>query len=347
MGVFSSQISTKTLVPLCRQLATADQAGIPIVRTLELVGSQFKDKRVREVLAEIQGQIQRGSTLADAARSQSKYLPRFFVELLATGEKGGRLDISLRELADYYEDRLSIQRQAISMLTLPALEVVAAWFLGSFALMLINRVLGQFQAGNSQRFDFGTFLRDYGIFQGQALLVAAVIFAGCVVLSRMGLLKWVWGFIATHVWPVAGVTRRFAFARFYRSLSLLLGAGINVIKSVESSAAVMANPYLERDMLQAIPLLKSGRTMYEAFAPSKYMAPVDRERIFVGETSGSLEASLQQAATANLEQASHSSRRLVTVFTMLIALGAMFTIGAFIIMFYARLYGGMMDGLGI
>lgn len=348
MGLFSSQISTKRMVPLCRQLATADQAGLPITRSLELVAREMKDPQVRDVLNQMNARIKGGATLAEAAREQSKHLPRFFVELLATGERGGRLDIMLRELADYYEDRQTIQRRAVNAMILPFLELGAAWFLGTFAFMIVNRLLAMFASrSGGSRFDFMSFFRDYALFQGKAMLVVATVFAVCVILSRLGLFKWVWGYAATYIWPMSMVTRSFGMARFFRSMSLLMTAGLNIVRCVENSAAVMVNPYLERDMLKAIPFIKQGMTLHEAFAGSKFMPRMNLEMMAIGEQAGELEAMMRKAAEYNLERGSTAVNRLITVLTTLIILGVALLIGAIIIMFYVRLYGGLMNEIGV
>src|SRR5690554_2343445 len=63
MGIFSAQISTRKMVPLCRQLATADQAGIPILQSLDLVGRQARHPKTREVLMRIREGVRNGNTL--------------------------------------------------------------------------------------------------------------------------------------------------------------------------------------------------------------------------------------------------------------------------------------------
>lgn len=347
MGIFSAQISTRKMVPLCRQLATADQAGIPILQSLDLVGRQARHPKTREVLMRIREGVRNGNTLADSARAQSKYLPRFFIELLGTGERGGKLDVMLRDLADYYEDRLEFQRRALAGLILPAIELVAAWFLGGFALMLITRVMGTLERRGGGSFNFSEFLSDYAWFQAKAMTVAFVVFMICVVLARAGIFKWIWGFFATFIWPVAPVTRKFALARFLRSMSLLVGSGLNILRCVENSAAVMVNPYMENDMLKALPWLRDGRTLYEAFSGSRYMNAMSREMILVGEQSGQLEASLRKASEYNLEQATHAVQVLIKVLTVAIIMVVAFIIGAVIITFYGKLYGGMMNELGV
>ena len=343
MALLSRRISTKTLVPLCRQLATSYSAGIPILNSLELVRNHFKATQAREMLGKMQDDIRDGSTLGQAARNHKDYLPVFLIELLSSGEKGGRLDVMLNDLANYYEDRLSMQRTVIGKMTYPALQLVAAWFLGTFALCAIRRM--SFMSASS--FSLSGYLKWYAGFQMAACLVFATLVVVCIVLARMGLFKWVWGYAATYIWPLAPVTRRFAMARFFRSMALLTASGVSVTRCIRSAAATTANPYIERDFLQALPLVQNGATLVEAFSSSKFLSPQAREMLLVGEQSGKLEDSLQKASEYNMNEAVHAVNVASRIGEVLIILGVCCAVGFVIISFYSNYYGRMFDELGI
>jgi len=345
MGLFSSQIPTKQMVIVCRQLATAYEAGIPIIQSLDLVREQFKDPKVRQVLTDMSISIRQGASLADAAAAQGKYLPPFFIQLLHAGERGGRLDVMLKDLAQYYEDRLEMKRKVRRMMAYPMAELVAAWFLGTFALKLVNNVIGQLNTRGGG--GVSDVLVDYAWFQAKAFGVAAVLFAVCVMLSRMGVLQWVWGGFTTYMWPISEVTRRLALARFFRSLSLLIGSGLPIHQCIQRSAAVTVNPYIERDLLQAVPRVKEGGTLAEAFAGSRCLTRMAREMLHVGEESGDLERQLHKVAEYHMNEASHAVNIAAKVFGVAIVLVVACVVGYVVISFYARLYGGMFDALGV
>ena len=342
MSLFSSQISTKALVPLCRQLATSYGAGIPILRSLDLVGSGTKDKRAREVLTDMRDQIRAGATLAEAARKQVPYLPPMFVELLAAGESGGKLDATLRDLANYYEDRLAMRRTVIGKSAYPALQLVMAWFLGTFALGIVHRL-----SFVHKTFTMGGYLRSYIALQVEALFVFGVIVAICIVLARMGILQWIWGWVASHVWPLAPVAMRFAMARFFRSLALLIGSGIPIVHAIERAAAVTSNPYVEQDLLRAVPYVKEGCTLVEAFAGSQYLSSTAREMLHVGEESGQLEDAMHKVAQYQMDEAVHAVNVATRVGEIFITLAVAAVVGYIVISFYSNYYGRMFDELKI
>lgn len=343
MGLFSSQIALKKVVPLCRQLATSYDAGIPIMRSLELVSRNQPDKNVREVIERMHSSIGNGSTLAEAVRAENKYLPKFFIELLATGEKGGKLDVMLRDLAQYFEDQLEMRRETVRAMTYPIIQLILGWYIVSFALGLIGRLKAAFAEGG-QSFDFESYIQWYLQLQGVVLIVFGVVFAICVVLSRAGLFGYIWGSVATNVWPMSRVTRMFGLARFFRSMSLLIAGGLRIDHCIENSAKVTANPYMEKELLKAVPRVKEGDTLVEAFSGVKVLLPQSREMLHIGETSGQLETSLRKASEYHLAEAMHAAAIARRVFGVAISLTVALLIGYGIISFYMT-YFSIVEGL--
>lgn len=340
MGLFSSQLSTKSMVPLCRQLATADNAGIPIIKSLEIVSNSMRQPRVQRVLQAMIDDIMRGATLEDAARRQRAALPMFFIELLASGEKSGKLDVMLNDLADYYEDRLSMNRRLVGMMVYPVIQIIAAWFLGSFALMLIGRLNFKVQS-----FNFSSFIQEYLTLQGGMLGAVFIGFIVCIILSRMGLLGYVWGAFTTKIWPVSILTQKFALARFFRSMSLLIGTHLNIMQIIERSAATIINPYIERDLLQAVPMVARGATLSQAFSGVRSLSPMAREMIRVGEESGSMDVACRKVAQYHFEEANQAASTLTKVLGVLILLTLACLVGFVVISFYSK-YFSMLDSIG-
>jgi len=338
MGLTSAQISTKKLVPLCRQLATSYEAGIPILRSLEMIGSAGGDKKVREITRTMHGAIRGGKTLGQAASEQSKYLPSFLIELLAAGEKGGRLDVMLRDLADYYEDRAAMQRQVASSMVYPCFQLASAWFLGTFSLRLISRI------GDSA-VDIAAYFHEYLIFQAKAMAGVASVIGVCIVLARLGWFAYVWGLFTTFVWPVSVVTRKFALARFFRSMSLLIEAGMNMKSCIINSAAVMTNPYIQKDLLQAAPEVQRGSTLVQAFANCRFLTPTAREMLVVGEETGNLDKSLLKVSQLHMAEASEAVKRAQTVMGVLTVLAIGSLVGYIVIKFYMTYIGKALEGI--
>ncbi|HPO13658.1 MAG TPA: type II secretion system F family protein [Candidatus Hydrogenedentes bacterium] len=342
MGLLSSKISLKSMVPMCRQLATSYDAGIPILRALSLVKESAQDKNTREVILNISTRVQNGWTLGDAARAENKKLPLYFIELLAAGEKSGSLAVMLRDLANYFEDQLVMRRQIITAAVYPVFQLSVAWFFGTFALRLVRSL----DFTGKKVFSLSTYFHEYMMFQLKAMIVLAMIGAIIVVLSRMGIFQWIWGWFTNFVWPIKNVTRKFALARFFRSMSLLIGSGMHIRQCIENSAAITVNPYIQRDLLKAAPLVADGATLVDAFAFSHSLTPMARQMLHVGEQSGNLEQTLLKVSEYHLAEANTAVKvatRAMNVL-LLIAIGGL--VGYIYISFWTTYYGRMLDSIG-
>ncbi len=341
MGLFSSKLSAKTMAPLCRQLATAYDAGIPIVRSLQLTAEHVGSKRVERTLTSMASSIQQGATLAEAAKAESAALPEFFAEVIAAGETGGRLDALLRDLADYYESWHAMWRSILASMAYPGMQLACAWFLGTFALGIVKQI----NPMSSKRFILGNYLSDYARFQIMSLCAAALFVAVVVILSRLGLLRSPMAFVKNHFWPIRSIARKFALARFFRSMALLVGAGLDLRRCIERSAALTMNPPMERDLLQAIPVISQGGTLVEAFSRCRCLSRVGREMIAVGEQSGKLDAAMHKVAEYHFAEAQAAAKATASILRVLIILAMGVLVGAIVISFYGNLYGRMLDDI--
>lgn len=340
MGLFSTELSAKQMVPLCRQLAATYTAGIPIAQSLDVVGKQINNKSIRNLTSSMKDDIIRGATLADAAEAQSKYLPHFFVQLIAAGEHGGRLDAMLRDLAKYYEDKVALQRTIFMSMFYPGIQLGFCWFAGSFALTTVSHI-------NIERFDLNGILTAYGVLQLKAAVVVGCLLVVSILLSRLGYSGNLIKLAATHVWPFSGATIRFALARFFRSMSLLIGSGVNMVKCVDASSRVAHNDYVEKHLRKAMPVLANGGTLEQAFAPIRIVPPMAQQMLAVGERSGELEFQLEKVAQWYTEEAEAKVHVITRVMNVVILLAVAAVVAYVLITFYSRLYGGVFDELGV
>lgn len=305
MGLFSSQLSLKQLAPLCRQWATAHEAGISMLASLELLQRRVRNRRLRGIIGRIADRIKEGGTLADSLRSESKYFPPLMIETVHAGEVSGQLDKVLKDLAQYFEDRREALLRMLGLYGYLVLLLLATWFIGTFALMLIGKV-----AVASGPVKLDSFAAQYAWFHLYWLCIFGLVLAGIVFLARMGIWKWVWGAFSTFVWPVSSITKKLTMARYCRCLGLLIEAGVPITVALERAAAAAGNPYIERDLLEAIPPVRQGMTLTQAYAGSRYMTATALHMLEVGEESGNMEIQLRKVSEWNVQEAELAAKTL-------------------------------------
>ncbi|MCD6288631.1 MAG: type II secretion system F family protein [Candidatus Hydrogenedentes bacterium] len=342
MALFSSKVSLKSMIVFCRQMAHSYDAGLPILSGLKLAADATHDRHLASVVSHMHESISRGSTLYEAAQLQQKHWPTLFVELLGSGETGGRLKEVLYNLADHYERQMAIRRKIVGAIIYPVLQLSVLWL-----VMSLLTAISRMQAATHMQFDVNKLMSEFIYIQMVGAAVAMICVGTAVILSRMGMWKWVWGAMKTFVWPFGGISRKVAAARFARSLGLLLGAGIPAKQAVERAARTTDNAYVSASLLESLPRLDRGLTLTESLAPSPYLNSQVLEMLQVGEQSGTLEKSMLKAADQLDEQAAASIYASIQIGKVVIFLVIACIIGAFVINFWSNYYGNMFKELNI
>jgi type IV pilus assembly protein PilC len=341
MGLLSSQLSSREMALLCRELATTYGAGIPLLQTLQLAADHSSSRKIRYMLERIGQSLRDGQSFDGAVRAESGLLPDMFIEIIHAAEIGGKLDELLEDLAAYYENVWKMVRSAQAAMVYPLLQLLSAWYLGTFSLGLV----GRFNPFATERFVMREYLSSYFLFHIKALFIFALVAAILIALGRAGLLRMPWALFKNAIWPIRHISNKFSMARFFQTLGLLVGSGLNMQRCIERSAAVTMNPLIERDLLKAIPILMNGGTLVQAFSGCSYINRVGKEMIAVGEKSGRLDATLKKVAEYHYNEAQAAvnvATKLLFVATVLIV-GVI--IGAIVIYFYANMYGSLMTGI--
>lgn len=338
--IFSSKLGLRTMVPFCRQLATAHKAGIPILRSFEIIVNQTHNWRLRNVVSRMSDSIRAGSTLDQAARQESKYLPAFFVELVGAGEIGGRLAEIFENLADYYERMAELVRKLIGKLIYPLCLLLAL-----LITMCLMSAIGK--ASNEYGLDFNLLIQSFLANLLRLSAALAVLLAVIVVLARMGLLRWISGLVSTFMWPLASLTRKLSISRFARSLALLVRSGVPITEAVRKAAATANNPYIERSLVRCIPDIQAGEPLSTALSPCRYLSEMAREMIHTGEESGALDQHLEKIADIHEAEAVQAAQNVIVVLGVLVLVAVAIGIGFFVISFWTNYYGALLDDLGV
>ena len=115
------KVKTKDIVIFTRQLSTMIDAGLPLVRGLEILASQQENPTFKKMLTQIKTDVESGSTFADALKKYPNHFDRLYRNMVAAGEIGGILDEVLRRLSDYMEKAQALKAKVKSAMTYPAI----------------------------------------------------------------------------------------------------------------------------------------------------------------------------------------------------------------------------------
>lgn len=135
-------VSTKRLTLFTRQFSTLVDAGLPLVRSLRILGDQEKAGTLKNCLTDIIDDVQAGATLSDAMARHPKVFDDLFCNMIKAGEAGGVLDQVLRRLSEFMEKAEKLKKKVIGALIYPAAIVIIA---GSILVGIVTLIVPKFQ----------------------------------------------------------------------------------------------------------------------------------------------------------------------------------------------------------
>jgi type IV pilus assembly protein PilC len=336
----SSKCPLPALVAWCRTLRHSLGAGLSPVRIF-LQQAKSGPRALRGVADQIATRLEQGDSLEDALEPHRDRFPPLFLELVAVGEQTGRLEDTFRELEQYYETSLRVQRNFRSQMAYPAIQFVAAILIIS-GLIFILGVLAGMRGGPAQGV-FGlsgtggavTFLLLGFGFLGGLLFLMKLSADSVSLRSRMEgmcLILPAWG----------PALLMFALHRFCVALRMTTEAGLRAERVLQYSFRATANSAFQRRADAAIAVVKRGGEIHEALEASGAPFPDDfRDAILVAEESGQMSEVTERLADNYREEAERRLRQAAqfTSYAVYGLVGMMIVIAIFSI---ASIYLGML-----
>jgi type II secretory pathway component PulF len=300
---------------LYQQLASLTAAGIGFVSAAEMVRDSSPQRRLRERLTRLAGRLHDGATVAEAMSVLgSSWLPAFDRALIEAGETSGRLDLCLRFLSEYYDERARLARQVLGELAYPA-------FILHFAILV-------FPIGQLTRLVWEGDVSGYLLPKATIL---GVLYGGILLFLYLGQAargeRWrAWLERALGNIPLLGRARsNLALARLSMALESLINAGISIVEAWELAAVASGSPMLRRTVLGWRPSVQAGQTPAEAVRSSRVFPELFANLYRTGEVSGQLDDTLrrlyrhyQEEAVRQLHALAQWAPRLIYLLVILL-----------------------------
>lgn len=335
-GIFAGRkghIKNDHLVLMTRQLSAMVGAGVPLVRSLTSLSEHAESVALKTTLDEVIVDVEAGLSLADALGKHPESFNDIYVNMVRAGEAAGILDDILKRLALQLEKSSSVRKKIKSAMIYPSV-LLTITVLAFFGLMLfivpqigeILKSLGGEEASlpGITLFMLGIsgFLVDfwYYVIPGAILLVAALIRfiktpKGKALLHKF-LLK---------VPVVKGLVRKLAIARFARTFSALMGAGVAVLEALHVTARSVGNVVYEAALVNAADEVKAGKPLSAVMASDPLFPGIVTQMLAVGEETGQTDLVLVKVAEFYEEEVDVSVDGLSAIIepVMILIMGSM------------------------
>lgn len=298
------------------ELATAVQAGLPLVPALRTMGKAGRKPAQRAMLDHLIAKVEQGGTLAEACRTWGKPFNELLVNLIRAGEASGRLGEVLQQTAELVERDLRLRRSLLSATLYPIiLLVLVAGAIIVVTAVIVPNVLKPFQGQNIDLPWPTVVVQQFANIMGSYWWVLiGLIGAAMIGLSRARATKS--GRMAIDSFmlkvPLMGaLIRDAAVARFTRTLGTLVRAGLPVLTALRLTSATLGNAKMRRAMDEVCEEVAGGKTIAGPLEKSGLFPPLLVQIVSLGERSGKLPELLGQAA-GSLEGRTETRVKVIT-----------------------------------
>ena len=331
-GIAIGGVSTKQLTQFTRQLSTLQDAGLPILRSLNILEEQQKPGKLKNSLRTVVEDIEGGATLSEAFGKHPRVFNRLYVNMVAAGEIGGVLDIILTRLAEFLEKAQRLKRKVIGAMVYPIVVICFAFAIVSGIMVwVIPKFRDIFK-------DFGTELpqitevlinvshwfakgRPPGWIVVLFMPLAAFFLYKAIRQSRGGRFATDWTLMKI---PVLGsLLERTAIARFTRTLGTLINAGVPILEAINITKDTAGNEVYSRAMEKVHDAIREGDSFANPLRATKTCDSIVVNMIDVGEETGELDKMLIKIADNYDEEVETAVSSLISLLEplMVVALG--------------------------
>jgi type IV pilus assembly protein PilC len=338
------KVKAKSLQVFSRQLATMIEAGVSIVSAFTTLEQQTEDKYLREVIAEVRSDVEAGMVLSKAFARHPKVFNRLFVAMIEAGESSGTLDTVLDRIATQIEKETALRRRVKSAMVYPAVVLTFAVIVLTFMLMFIVPVFvnvfddlgGDLPKPTQIIIGMSNALRDWWF----------VIFPALAGIAY-GFFRWKRSSQGRPIWDrfklkipmrIGDVVQKIALARFSRTLSSLVMAGVDIIKALEITAATSGNWVIERSVDNVRARVQEGVPISEPLALDPAFPAMVSQMVKIGEETGELDKMLGKIADFYEDEVDTSIASLTSIIEPIMMIGVGVMVGTIVISMYLPMF---------
>ncbi|MFQ5796860.1 MAG: type II secretion system F family protein [Candidatus Bipolaricaulia bacterium] len=301
-----------------RQLSDLLEAGLTLMRALNVIRDQTENPRLQEILGDLVSQVRDGKSFSDALAVYPKVFPPIYVSMVRSGEVGGILGGVLSRLADFSEKEEELQGKVRAAMAYPALILLVG--MGTVAVLLIfvvpklvllfqdvgqvlplpTQILIAVSRGVAQYWWWGLLIAGLGGFLGRRQRLPK---GTRLAIDRIKLRLPVWGTLIKKV----------EIARFARSLSTLLSHGVPILQAMQSVFQATGNELLKSELQRIGEQLKGGTTLSQGMRQSRIFPSLVINMVSVGEEAGSLDRSLIKIADTYEREADRAMKMMTAL----------------------------------
>jgi type IV pilus assembly protein PilC len=337
-------VKSKVLMIFTRQLATLIDSGLPLLRSLNVLAKQERDKVLKNTINKIADSVQSGSTFSDALALHPRIFNNLYVNMVKAGEVGGVLELVLTRLSEFQEKAAKIKNKVLAAMVYPGIVMTMAVGIMGFLLVFIvprfelifHDLLGDKPLPPVTRFVIGVSdsLKNHGLVV-LGIIVAMVTLYKFIGRTRRGRLA-----IDTFKlrMPLFGnLNRKTAISRFARTLGTLVTSGVPILQALNITRETAGNAAIARAIAQVHDSVKEGESIVQPLEASRVFPPMVVSMVDVGEETGKLPEMLLKVADVYDDEVDNAVVALTSMLEPIMIVFLAFVVGTIVLALFTPL----------
>ena len=337
------KVKPKSLQIFSRQFATMIEAGLNVVGALVILEEQTDDEALAEVVHGLRQDVEGGLLLSEAMARHPKVFTRLYISMVEAGEAAGILDIVLDRVAFQIEKQEAIRRRIKGAMVYPSMVMIFA------TLVLVGMLM----------FLVPVFVNIFSQLGGQLPTLTQYVVTCSDLLKNKPyvLLTLPLGFWSFFRWKktesgrqnwdkfklklpmkIGDVVLKVSMARFSRTLSTLVAAGVDIIKALESTGQTSGNWVIEQALAGVRTRVHEGVRIAQPLVENPIFPPMVAQMVKIGEETGELEKMLAKVADFYEDEVDAAVQSLTSIVEPIMMIGVGIMVGIVIISMYLPMF---------
>jgi type II secretion system protein F len=319
------RVGVKNLLIFTQELSTLISAGLPLDRSLGILGTLTENERLSEAVKDVLKRIEGGNSLAEALGNHPRIFPKLYVNMVKAGESGGFLEVILSRLAQYLQSTKEIRDYLISVMIYPLILMVVS---GVSIVILMTFVIPRFArifSDMGQAIPLSTQIMlsiSYSIksYWWIGLGIILMIYLGLRIYNQDEERRLRWDKFKLRWVAIGDLIKKVEVARFSRTLGTLIQSGVSILPALNLVKEISQNRVISRSIAYVHDRLREGKAISKSLEEAGVFPPLAVHLISVGEETGKLDAMLIKVAESYEENVRNTIKRFVSLLEPLIIL---------------------------
>jgi type IV pilus assembly protein PilC len=340
---YHRRVKSGDLILFSRELATLLEAGVTLIKSLEILCRQIESQTLLRAVEQIKKDIEGGYTFQNALKKHANIFSLFWINLVETGEASGHLPSSLDQVAIYLEESFELKRKLISALVYPIILVSVAILAITIFLLKIVPIFSEIFKGFDVKLPILTqiVINASDVVRHYFLIVGGIVIAIFFVIRKYlstesGKLKF--DGIKLKIPVIGSLIYEIATERFASGLGTLIKSGVPMLHALEIAEKTASNKVIEKALREVRTAVKEGKPMAYVMETTGLFSPLVVQMISVGEEIGELGKMLDRISAFYKGRVNVFITRLTTMFEPIVLVFMGVIIGILVVAMFMPIF---------